>query len=222
MLLSSAIAMTLNAYMSLVHLSGMSEFPKQSVIGNTYPVAEGDALSEIEDKAERTPFDPSKFGSPSDWSATDSALVPAGTERRIRFVTPFHQLAFGVPDQNGDILYPAGFTFNPLEHATIPGRIIVTLPDRIEWALAEAGPMDMVLVSGATPEQVLGRPGKSIFLLSDILAERLDIKTAPTIIRQVDAQLELTELRASEIPTDGEGSASPSNDRSTDRMGSLQ
>jgi conjugal transfer pilus assembly protein TraW len=203
MLLSSALAMTLNAYMSLAFLTAMDEFPKQSVIGNTYPIAEGDALAEIEEKAERTPFDPAAFGKPNEWSAADSALVPPGSQPRVRFVTPFHQLAFGVPDQNGDILYPAGFTFNPLEHATIPGRIIVTLPDRIEWALSEARPMDMVLVSGATPEQVLGRPGQSIFLLSDILAERLDIKTAPTVIRQVGSQLELTELTAAEVPVDG-------------------
>jgi conjugal transfer pilus assembly protein TraW len=222
MLLSSALAMTINAYMSLVFLTGMSEFPKQSFIGKTYPIAEGDALAEIEAKADATPFDPSKFGTPSDWTATQSALIPPGTERRVRFVTPFHELAFGVPDSNGDILYPAGFTFNPLEHATLPGRIIVTLPDRIEWALEEAGPMDMVLVSGATPEQVLGHPGRSVFLLSDMLAERLDVRSAPTFIQQVGARLKLTELRAGDVPTDGgEDTGIPSRTGSA-QIGSLQ
>jgi conjugal transfer pilus assembly protein TraW len=192
----------MNAYMALVFLSHMDTFPRQSVIGQTYPIEEDDALSEIEAKAEATPFDRSQVGPPETWSSFDSKMLPPSPVNSVRMVTPLHQLGFGIPDHNGEILYPAGFTFNPLEHATLPGRIIVTDPSRIEWALSEASAIDMVLVAGAHPDQILGRPGRSIFLLGDMLAERLGVTHAPTIIRQVGVQLELSEIRANDVPRD--------------------
>lgn len=202
MLLSSALAMSLNAHMALVFFANMDAFPRQSVIGQTYPIAEADALSSIEAKAAETSFDASHVPGPSEWSALDSVLLPPAPAHAVRFVTPLHSLGFGIPNEKGEIIYPAGFTFNPLEHAKLPGRIIVTLPDRIDWAMAEAGAVDMVLVAGAHPDQVLGRPGRSVFLLGQLLAERLDVTHAPTIITQVGAQLELTEIEAASVPPD--------------------
>ena len=194
--------MSLNAHMALVFLSNMETFPRQSIIGQTYPISEEDALLEIEARAASTRFDKNRFGNPSEWSALDSVHLPDAVEANTRLVTPFHKLGFGIPDERGDIIYPAGFTFNPLEHAKLPGRIIVTQPDRIEWALGEAGVIDMVLVAGARPDQVLDQSGRSVFLLGKVLAERLGVTHAPTVITQVGAQLELREIAVSTVPTD--------------------
>ena len=197
------------ANLALFVMASLDEFPKAGApaptvgrVGTVYPIAEMDALAEIEARADRVKFDPEQFGDSDGWGATQSHLLPLATEDAERTFLPLHTTDFEITDQSGDVLYPSQYTFNPLQYATLPGRIIVVPDDRVDWALAEATPMDMVLLSGGNALTEMDRTGKSIFAISPIIAERLGVERIPVIVTQEGAQLVLREFDAARIPID--------------------
>ena len=197
--------MSVATYFSLALFVQAGSYPRQeSVIGRTYPISERDAMLEVEEAAAGADLSIETFGDPSSWTALEMMDLPKADESRRRTVVPLHALEFSVPDGKGGILYPEGFAFNPLDYGTLPGRMIVTTTDRVEWARREAGPLDMVLVSGSNRERVLQFPGESIFVLSPLLGERLGVDRAPVILWQEGASLVLHEIDASTIPTDAD------------------
>jgi conjugal transfer pilus assembly protein TraW len=172
-----------------------------SVIGRTWPIAEPDALAEIEAKASALPRDMGpKFGPRASWSALKSASLAPVVSPRVRTVVPFYTLDMDVTLPDGRVLYPKGFTFNPLTYVALPQRLVVVHPRELGWALKTAAPTDWILLAaGAGPTadpiamgEKLGRP---LFILEERVKSRLGLTVAPVIVRQVGHTLELTEVR---------------------------
>ncbi|WIW89552.1 conjugal transfer protein TraW [Sphingobium sp. V4] len=174
-----------------------------STIGRTFPIVETDALAEIEAKAATLSKDLGpKFGPRSRWTAMKSAsLAPAMATRR-RSVVPFYTLDMDVTLPDGRVLYPKGFTFNPLTYVSLPQRLVIVHAGELEWALKTATPTDWILLaagSGAAADPIaLGeKVGRPLFILEGRVKERLGLTVAPVIVRQVGQKLELTEIRLS-------------------------
>lgn len=169
-----------------------------STIGRTWPIVEPDALSEIEGKVASLPPMAGKFGPRSDWTAMRSAALGVTRRNAVRSVVPFHTLADDIRLPDGRILYPKGFTFNPLTYVRLPQRLIVVHAGEVGWALDEARPTDWILLaSGSSPSpdpialsQKVGRP---IFILEDAVRQRLGLTVAPVIISQAGTKLVLDE-----------------------------
>lgn len=80
-----------------------------STIGRTWPIAEPDALVEIEARVATLPKDLApKFGPRARWSAMKSATLAPVTTARTRTVIPFYTLDMDVPLPDGRVLYPQG------------------------------------------------------------------------------------------------------------------
>lgn len=173
--------------------------PTHSTIGRTWAIAEPDALSEIEAKAESLPADMSQAFRPrAKWSALRSAsLARAGTDR-VRSVVPFHTLDFDITLPNGKTLYPKGFTFNPLTYVKLPQRLVVVHARDLVWALRTARSSDFILLSadsGQNPDAVAltEKTGRAIYILEERVKQRLGLQAAPVIVQQQGARLVLTE-----------------------------
>ena len=175
-----------------------------STIGRTWPIAEPDALAEIEAKAASLPADMSKeFGPRSRWSAMRSASLASASATRTRTVIPFYTLDMDVRLPDGRVLYPRGYTFNPLDYVTLAQRLIIIHPAELRWALSQAAPTDWIVLaapvakSAAAPDPIaLGRKlDRPIFLLEQRIKDRLGLTVAPVIVRQVGRKLELDEFR---------------------------
>lgn len=170
-----------------------------TTIGRTWPIVEPDALSEIEARVGRQPADiASKFGPREGWSAMRAASLAPAAHSRVRTVVPFHTLEFDIRTPDGRIVYPKGFTFNPLAYVTLPQRLVVVTPRDLAWAVAQARPTDFILLAagnGADPIALSEKAQRPIFLLEPRVKERLDLTVAPVIVRQVGQKLELTEVR---------------------------
>jgi conjugal transfer pilus assembly protein TraW len=169
-----------------------------STIGRTWPIAEPDALTEIEGKVASMPPMASRFGSRSDWTAMHSAALGVTRHDAVRSVVPFYTLADDIHLPDGRILYPRGFTFNPLTYVRLPQRLIVVHAGEIGWALGEARPTDWILLaSGASPSPdpiaLSQKAGRPIFILEDAVRRRLGLTVAPVIISQVGTKLLLDE-----------------------------
>lgn len=171
-----------------------------STIGRTWPIAEPDALAEIEARAARQPADmAANFGSRSTWSALRAAPLARTQTNRTRFVAPFYTLDQEVRLPDGKLLYPKGYTFNPLDYVALPQRLVIVEPRDLGWALSVSRPTDFILLAQGGKQDAdaitLGEQhNRALFILEDRVKERLGLTVAPVIVRQVGQRLELTEI----------------------------
>lgn len=185
----------------------------RSTIGRTWPIAEPDALAEIEAKVATLPSDMSKaFGPRDKWSALKAAPLGVAGADRVRGVVPFYTLDFDVTLPGGKTLYPKGFTFNPLTYVRLPQRLVVVHPRDLGWALRNARPSDFILLSalGAQNGDAIDlseKTGRAIYILEERVKQRLGLTVAPVIVEQSGTRLILTEFgpksRTATTPANG-------------------
>ena len=172
-----------------------------ATIGRTWPIAEPDALAEIEARAARQPANmAAAFGPRSRWSALRAASLGIARQDRTRFVVPFYTLPDEIRLPDGKLLYPKGFTFNPLSYVSLPQRLIIVRPHDLSWALKTAKLTDFILLAAGDETDAdaitLGeRHGRALFILEERVKERLSLTVAPAIVRQVGQRLEIREYR---------------------------
>lgn len=187
----------------------------RSTIGRTWPIAEPDALSEIEARAATLPRDMSKaFGPREKWSALKSAALAPATADRVRTVVPFYTLEFDIQLPDGKTLYPKGFTFNPLTFVKLPQRLVVVHPRDLGWALRTARPSDFILLTAlggesGDPITLTEKTGRAIYILEERVKERLGLTVAPVVVAQAGQKLVLTEFgpRSRTLPLGATGGA---------------
>lgn len=207
-------------------LVAVTAHAQASTIGRTWPIAEPDALAEIEAKVRTLPADMSaKFGPRSTWSAMKAAPLAQATRTLRRSVVPFYTLDSEIRLPDGTLLYPKGYTFNPLSYVTLPQRLVVVHPRDLGWALQEAKPADFILLTGndgqgPDPLTLSERSGRALFILEARVKERLGLTVAPVIIAQAGQKLELTEVRLDRLLiTRGAPGVSPSKPAPSRRQG---
>jgi len=172
-----------------------------STIGRTWPIAEPDAMTEIEAAAARQPVDiASRFGPRSSWTALKGASLGVARENRVRTVVPFYTLDNEIRLPDGKLLYPKGFTFNPLSYVSLPQRLVIVHPRDLGWALKTAALTDWILLTGGGDPKddalSLGEQhNRALFILEERVKQRLGLTVAPVIVRQAGQRLELTEIR---------------------------
>ncbi|EQB16779.1 MULTISPECIES: hypothetical protein [Sphingobium] len=169
-------------------------------IGRTWPIAEPDALAEIEAKVATLPSDMSKaFGPRDKWTALKAASLGVASEDRARSVVPFYTLEFDITLPDGKTLYPKGFTFNPLTYVKLPQRLVVVHPRDLSWALRSARASDFILLSALGGQSgdaidLSERTGRPIYILEERVKQRLGLQVAPVIVEQSGTRLILIEF----------------------------
>ncbi|MFT4052942.1 MAG: conjugal transfer protein TraW [Novosphingobium sp.] len=176
-------------------------FAASSTIGRTWPIAEPDALSEIEARAARAPAMATALGPRENWSALKAAPLGAAREDRVRTVVPFYTLDRDIRLPEGKLLYAKGYSFNPLAYVSLPQRLVIVHPSELDWALRTAKPADFILLAAGSPGDAdavtLGeRHGRALFLLEERVKARLSLTVAPVIVAQAGQILVLTEVDA--------------------------
>ncbi|WP_447954119.1 conjugal transfer protein TraW [Sphingopyxis chilensis] len=194
---SATIALLLAASV----LVAASAHAATSTIGRTWPIAEPDALAEIEARTAKLPPDMrAKYGPRSSWSAMKAANLASATKSQTRSVVPFYTLDTEIRLPSGELLYPKGYSFNPLAYVTLPQRLVVVHPRDLDWALRTARLTDFILLAAGNAHDddaitLSERTGRPIFILEERVKDRLSLTVAPVIVAQVGTRLELTEVR---------------------------
>jgi len=171
-----------------------------SNIGRTWPIAEPDAMAEIEAAMARQPASIApRFGPRSGWSALKGATLGIAKADRVRSVVPFYTLDHEIRLADGKLLYPKGFTFNPLTYVSLPQRLVIVHPRDLGWALKTAALTDWILLTGGGEPKddalSLGeKHGRALFILEERVKDRLGLTVAPVIVRQSGQKLELAEV----------------------------
>jgi conjugal transfer pilus assembly protein TraW len=176
--------------------------------GAVYDIVEKDALKELEEKAKSVDFSRAVDRNALVRRARDftpeevkeTRMIGPARKERTFLVDMTYILERDIKDDKGNIVYPAGYTFNPLNYVAYP-RIIVILngrrPEQIGWfeksSYAKDAQVTLLLTDGSYSElsKSLKRP---VFYASAKLIEAFRIQTVPSVVRQLGAHMEVTEV----------------------------
>lgn len=161
--------------------------------GATYPVLEKDAYEEILERV-RSKNVEGKF-SEIKKSLTQKLVanvkgLKKSVEREVRTVTPFYRLPFSIRDDKGNVIYPEGYSFNPLDYVRFPYTIVffdATSAREINWLKSSSytGRWDVIFVitkgNVYDAELLIGR---TVYAADEKIVEYFSIKRVPSVVYQ--------------------------------------
>lgn len=189
-------------------LCALAAAPAQAKVigtaGRVFPIAEPDALTEIEERARgvdwKSILDKEK---PEDFRPKNLAQLPRARRDRTFLVDMSHTLEFDVPDGKGGVLYPKGYSFNPLDYVPFSQPLVVLDgedPAQIAWLQASPlarEPKAMILLSRGAFTQVSEKLGRAVFYADRRIVERFNLAAVPSVITRRGRLMEVKEI---EIP----------------------
>jgi conjugal transfer pilus assembly protein TraW len=103
-------------------------------------------------------------------------------------------------DNKGNIIYPKGFKFNPLDYQTIHYQMIVingNSKEEIEW-LIKNNYLDnikyMILLSDGNYKEVGEKLNQPVFYAMPKITEKFNLQHTPSIITQIGNKMEVKEI----------------------------
>ncbi len=109
-----------------------------------------------------------------------------------------YETEFDVMDTNGNILYPKGFRYNPLDYIQLPYEIIfinAKNKEELVWAKQYAGNAGYkILITSGTYKNASEALKAHVFFATDHIIKRFQIKVTPTIVAQKKNKMYLTEV----------------------------
>lgn len=179
------------------------------VVGETYPVVEPDVMEEMRQEAigrsaehKRKMLEMMKHYKPADVQQ----LPPAGADKTF-LVDMSYTLDQDLKDGEGRVIYPRGFTFNPLDFIALPIGLVIldgSDPDQLEWFKAspyfENNQMKLLITDGPARELIdqLQRP---VFFLTSDIAKRMKLAAVPCVVTQKDKVMQVKEFLVSKEKT---------------------
>ena len=172
-------------------------------VGPTSAVIETDLGDELRQRAVSVDVEQLRHAQARYQPANLHAL-PRATKDTTSIVDLTHTLEQDLVDAQGTILYPRGFTFNPLQYVTLSGVLVVidgSDPEQVAWFKGSpygSNRRALLLLSGglaATLRDELRRP--AAYLTEDI-ARRLQLRAVPSVVMEQDQHLTVREVRIDE------------------------
>ena len=177
--------------------------------GAVYDIVEKDALKELEEKAKSVDFSKAvdrnalvrraRNFTPED--VKEMKMIGPAQKDHTFLVDMTYTVGRDIKDDKGNIVYPAGYTFNPLNYVAYPRTLVILngkRPEQVRWfeesAYAKDAQVTLLLTDGSYSElsRYLRRP---VFYASTKLIEAFEIQAVPSVVRQSGAYMEVTEVR---------------------------
>ena len=186
--------------------------------GRTFPIVEPDALTEIKEAAARVNWekvwDKKKMTALiKKYRPKDLQRLPAATENKKFLVDLTYTLNRNIPDGQGGILYPKGYSFNPLDYVNLSSiLVVIDGSDRrqVEWFKASPYADDFrcrLLLSDGDFYNLIMDLGRPAFYLSAEIADRLKLAAVPSVVVQQGNKMLVQEILVpdKEIQTEATG-----------------
>lgn len=170
--------------------------------GMTYRIAERDALAEIEERARQVDWNKvlDKRKVENYQGPPERVSLPRAERNRTFPVDMTYTTGIDVPDGKGGILYPKGYTFNPLDYVTYPKTLVVIDgrdPEQVKWLAASEYDKRLdvtLLLTEGSFRAVAKRISRPVFYADRKIVERLKLNAVPSIIRQKGRVMEVNEI----------------------------
>lgn len=169
---------------------------KDLIVGNTYDIEEKDAEIELMEKVDNINWENEikKRNDPSGWAASQTVTLPMVEITQTRSYVPFYKSEFEIKDLKGKVIYPKGYTFNPLQFVRMPNKLYILSPTTSKYFVGKISNRDQVIIANGNPldqREVFNSP---VFSLDEKTKERLGIEKVPSIVWQEGALLKIKEI----------------------------
>ena len=168
-------------------------------VGPTSAVIETDLAEALRQRAVRV--DVEQLGSAqARYQPANLHALPRATKDAITMVDLTHTLEQDVQDANGQVLYPAGFTFNPLQYVSLSGALVVidgSDPEQVAWFKGSpygTNRRALLLLSGGLAALLRDELRRPVAYLTEDIARRLQLRAVPSIVVEQDNQLVIREV----------------------------
>lgn len=171
------------------------------IVGRTFPIVEPDLLAELRESSLQ--FEQSReevLAQLKNYQPANLHPLPRAAADRTFLVDMRYVLDRDLTDANGTIMYPKGYSFNPLEYIVLAGGLIVidgSDPSQVSWFMrspyAQNRQTKLLLVGGRAADLIekLQRPA---FYLTGDMAERLRLAAAPSLIMRKGDKMQVQEF----------------------------
>ena len=179
--------------------------------GRTYPVAEKDALTEIEERAGQVDWNKvlDKKKLENYQGPPDRETLPRAQRERVRQIDMTYTTEIDVPDGKGGILYPKGYTFNPLDYVSYPKTIIIIDGNdrgQVAWFKSSeySQRLDVTLLITEGAFGIISKQiDRTVSYANIKIISRFQLKALPSIVRQKGRMMEVREISLSSIADKG-------------------
>lgn len=175
-------------------------------VGKTYPIAENDIVKELEKRAAQV-----DWGKHLNKDKVEKAVknykpkenlvkLPRATQAKKRTVDMSYTVPFDIKDAKGNVLYPKGFVFNPLDYIEYQKTIIVIDANdhlQVEWLKASKYAKDintMVLITDGSYYELGETLNRPVFFATKPIIERLQLTCVPSVAKQSGRMMEIKEI----------------------------
>jgi conjugal transfer pilus assembly protein TraW len=177
-----------------------------SVVGSggaVYPIHEKDALEELHERIKQVNWNRHLEGLGRSIKAYRPGTLhplPKAREDRTFTVDLTYTLEFDIPDGSGGILYPKGYTFNPLDYAGLPNTLVFIDgedTEQVAWFRNSGyakNPRVMLLLTNGSHVSVSGKLQRPVFYATRQIAERFRLQAVPSVLYQKGRLVEVKEF----------------------------
>jgi conjugal transfer pilus assembly protein TraW len=191
------------ALLFLVAGKAPAEHRQLAAVGPVYPVVEPDLVEELRARALAVDVEGIRQESARYQPASLHQLPRARVSRRFA-VDMTYTLEQELRDGEGRVLYPKGYTFNPLEYVGLSGGLVVIDGgDAEQVAWFKASPYHenrraKLLLSGGYASDLATALERPVFYLTEVIAKRLRLQAVPSVIVEERHQLHVQEVALEE------------------------
>ena len=128
------------------------------------------------------------------FNTLEALSLPTALAATKQYLDLSYTVARDITDAEGNIIYPEGYRFNPLEHRRFRTLIVIDGSDesQVDWAdnLEDAAdPMTRIVITKGDIADLSQRFKRRIYRLLPQVAQRFRIENVPTIVQQKGAVL---------------------------------
>ena len=189
---------------STLLLTGLSpararEIVQLEPVGPTSAVVETDLGEELRQRAVSVDVEQLRH-TQARYQPANLHALPRAEKDTTTVVDLTHTLEQDVQDANGQVLYPAGFTFNPLRYVFLSGALVVidgSDPEQVAWFKGSpygANRRALLLLSRGLAAPLRDELRRPVAYLTEDIARRLQLRAVPSIVVERDNQLEIREV----------------------------
>ena len=173
--------------------------------GKVYKIVEPDFIDEMEQRAAN--LDASAFPTTKEmedkvknYQPDNLVKLPRAKKDSAFLVDPTYTLEFDIPDGKGGVIYPKGFTFNPLDYETMTVMIVVidgSDPEQVQWFLNSPYSESLqvrLLLSGGNHWEVSKKLRRQVFYYMRWVEDRLHLRNVPSIVSQEGRNIRVDEI----------------------------
>ena len=198
---------TFTTFLSSIALVMVSEQAPARDLGRygaVYPIVEPDALAEMRSKAAgvdwRKYLNREKMARKiREYKPKELIRLPAAGHSRTFLADMSYTLDMDIPDGKGGILYPKGYTFNPLDYVRLERTLVIINGSdkrQVEWFRKSPWNKDlnaMLLLTDGSYYTLGERLKRPLFYADRLLVTRLKLQAVPSVAVQKGRFIEVRE-----------------------------